>query len=279
MALIRKYLIYGLLLALAIFAGYVYVEKRVPCVSPIQYTIGSFDTRFGISSTHFLDDVARASHVWENAYGKDLFEQASESNTGWFKKYFGRAPILMNLVYDERQEKSVANRNLVSQIDDTKQTASEIKAQFLALQNKYAESKGEYQVLLANYKNRRGDWGTLEQKRIEVNTLADSINALVKKYNYLVGQVNTVVDQINQTAGQEFEEGRYVRDARGERITIYEFENRQALVRVLAHELGHAIGLEHNDNPNSIMYYLNNSKNLTPTSDDIAALKAVCVGE
>lgn len=280
MNFLRKNFLNLLLIATIAFAGYVYANKKEPCQVPISYTLGSFDDRFGISKTDFLSSIEEASHVWENSYGKDLFEYTTSRTTSGFsrlfEKYFGRAPIKVNLVYDERQENANENRQLASRIDDTKQDASKIKVQFTTLQNRYAKAKAEYQILLVDYKNRRADWDTLEQKRIEVNTLADSVNALVKKYNYLVGQVNIVVDQVNQTAGQEFEEGRYVRDRDGERITIYEFGDRQTLARVLAHEFGHALGLDHNTNPQSIMYYLNNSKNMTPTKEDLAGVGAVC---
>ena len=40
-----------------------------------------------------------------------------------------------------------------------------------------------------------------------------------------------------------------------ESITIFQFSGHNMLVRTLAHEFGHAQGLEHSKNPGSIMYY------------------------
>lgn len=281
MAFLRKFILGILLLASIAFAGFLYLNKKGPCEVPITYTLGTFDTRFNISKANFMSDVESATHVWENSIGKNLFEYAPVKNEpliGIFK-YFIRQPITINLIYDSRQKTSDAQRVVISAIDETKSTASEIKQQFLALENRYKIAQTEYLSLLSEYKNRRGDRNTLEAKRLEVNGLADDVNALVKKYNYLVNSVNTTINKINQTASQEFEEGEYVSDSKGERINIYEFGNGDILTRVLTHEFGHALGLDHNSNPNSIMYYLNTSKNIVPTKEDVGELRVICKGQ
>jgi len=288
MSFFRKFFsLLVLVLALGLFA-YTRSIPKAPCEAPLAFTIGTVDSGFNLSRAELLRDVETASHIWENAGGKNYFEYEEEAKPlGKFEKfvrenlgrYFTRQPIVINLIYDERQQNADRQRVLISAIDDTKQTADEIRRRFTSLQADYERAKVEYEAMLSEYKKRRSDFATLEQKRLEVNSLADQTNALVKKYNYLVNSVNSTIQTFNKTAGEEFEEGQYVYDSAGERINIYEFGSREILRRVLAHELGHALGLDHNDNPASIMYYLNSSKNIVPTGEDVAGLRGVCKGE
>jgi len=80
----------------------------------------------------------------------------------------------------------------------------------------------------------------------------------------------------NFSNGEEFEEGEYIRDASGQRINIYEFGNETDLIRVLTHELGHALGLKHVTDPGAIMYELNQSDNEALTEADIRELSSMC---
>ena len=290
MIFLKKYLLWFVLAVSLLLFGYAHAVKTGDCDAPIVYSLGTFDPRFNISKADFLRDVEAATHPWENSLGKNLFEYEGETKAPlaglvngvkatlqkYVGVYFTRQPVVINLIYDERQQLAEQHAAQVSAINQTKETVDQVKQQFLALQNQYESSKSQYQFLLNEYKQRRGDYNTLEAKRLEVNGLADEVNALIKKYNFLVRSVNSTIQTVNQTAGQEFEEGLYVSDSSGEKINIYEFTNQESLVRVLSHELGHALGLDHNSNPDSIMYYLNNSKNITPTKEDIAAAKAIC---
>ncbi|MEI8270762.1 MAG: matrixin family metalloprotease, partial [bacterium] len=116
--------------------------------------------------------------------------------------------------------------------------------------------------------------------------LQDELNVYVKKINSLVDELNQSASSINSQAveynkiggqlGDQFEEGLYHSDKYGKYIEIYQFEDKNKLERVVMHELGHALVLDHSGDPNDIMYGLNTGINLEPTVDDINALKTRC---
>lgn len=98
------------------------------------------------------------------------------------------------------------------------------------------------------------------------------INEIATNYNLdLVDYQNT-----KNILGHEFCEGLYEYKKGKRSITIYQYDNEYRLVRVLAHEFGHALGLNHSKSVEAVMYPLIQSDSLALAVDDIAALKGHC---
>jgi predicted Zn-dependent protease len=289
----------SLILYVAIYKPTIFHDLEVryfpakPCSAPIQYKIGTFDTRFGISKTDFLKTLVESSTLWDKPLNKKLFE------------YNPKGSLTVNLVYDTRQQSTQQNATLQNEVNQTRGMASSVKVEYLALEDKYRQSEQSYQDEVNTYKISQSKYNAdvaywnsvggapkseyeslnaeknnllvlqqaLENRRVEVNGLANQVNVFIAKYNTLVSDANLTIKTINTSAG-EFEEGIY--DPNKDEIDIYQFDTRQRLFRVLAHELGHSLGLSHNNNPKSIMYAYNVGENESLSLDDISALKTRC---
>lgn len=238
------------------------LEFPAPCARPIAYSIGRVDPQFHVSRDTFLKDVQDAEKVWEHESGKQLFT------------YDSNAQFTVNLVYDQRQQVVDQTNQFTHQLDT-------LSAQQQSAKNKYDQAYASYtsakNAYLQDVKDRNKSYDELEQERVAVNKLADTVNGLATKEQQIVSTYNANVQQFNTTyAGQrEFDQGEY----QGNTITIYEFSKNDDLQLVLEHELGHALGLGHVENPASIMYYMVNPKNLASKElsiQDIGGLTAQC---
>jgi len=272
---------------------------EVPCSSPLTYSVGSIDSRFGISNATLVKDLAEAEGIWESASGKDLFQYALSGGS-----------VTVDLVYDSRQEAIDRLTAAGLKVDKTKTTYDELKAKYDALAAQLKTEKVEYDSKVSAYRsdenafnaevrqaNRKGgatpaEYDTLQAKKTALEQkfadlkLAEYVlnedirtfNALATTLNQLIAQLNLNVDQYNQAgaAAGEFEEGLYQLENGVQTISIYEFSGHVDLVRVLAHEMGHALGMEHVADQNAIMYKLNSGTNLAATQADVAELNRAC---
>lgn len=270
-----------------------------PCKRVIAYSLGDFDTRFGISKEVFLGALSDAEEIWEKPLGKDLFRYEED---GYLK---------VNLIYDTRQETTQTLKNMGVAVENTKDSYNSLKAKYDNVLANYGQDKADFEKRLAVFEARkkvyesevaaankkggasRETYDRLNEEKEYLNQEISALNSLQRSLNNKVEDVNALAKALNQlavslnidvkkyntvgrTLGGEFEEGTYTSDTSGQRIDVYQFDNRTKLVRVLAHEFGHALGLDHIEDSKAIMYRLNNGVNEKLTAGDLELVKSHC---
>jgi len=272
-------------------------QSYVPCTRPLAYRLGQVDERFGLRPGAFHDAIHQAEQVWETALGENLFE------------YDPAARLTINLIFDERQQTALASQRLADKLEQTVSshaTLAESHAYWHQVLNEktqaYAQAVADYQARGEQYQVNVQKWNAqggaphqvyadleserqhlqewlqqLDSDRADLQNLVKTVNTLAERSRTLTATYNRQVKTYKSLYGENrhFHKGEY----NGKTITIYQFHDLNDLILVLAHELGHALGVDHVKNPEAVMHDSIGEQDLEPvalTPDDIMALRTVC---
>ncbi|MEM9336622.1 MAG: matrixin family metalloprotease [Patescibacteria group bacterium] len=286
-----------LIVAILFGSGYLYYSVLAVCQIPVGYRIGELDERFNLSFDEARLAILDAEAIWEDTTGRNLFRYKEDAND-----------LVINFVFDDRQAFADAEEDFREELDEKEtrtetinETFAELAARHGIESQTYEAQVRAYEVDLASYnatveqyneeggappevfdelqqqaRNLDRTAGELNAEARRLNNLAEEINALGEQGNEIIESYNEDVATYNQTFGEstEFTQGDYL----GDTINIYKFSNQRELQLVLAHELGHALGLDHVEGRKSIMYYLMGDQpqqpQLSPT--DLDAFVTTC---
>lgn len=293
----RSGFIIGLMVTVLFSGGYFYYVAQAICPIPLEYSIGEIDESFGITFDEVKLVLAEAESIWEDATGQNLFTYSED------------ADFTVSFVYDDRQAQTDAEGEFKDKLDTTQnaadalnQTYAQLVEEYDTLQTTYSQKADRYETNITAYNTQveelnakggasPGEYEVLEERKEELAVERAELNELGRQLNSLVAEINKVGDrgnklietynrgvaEYNNTFGhsREFTQGTYSTD--GE-INIYAFDSKEELRLVLAHELGHAISLDHVANEESIMYFLIGDQpvELEPTEEDMAEYVRIC---
>jgi len=217
--------------------------------------------------------------------------------------------MVVNFIYDERQAYADAEAETRAELNAAQSVNENLNTQYEQLVTTYNALQQAYEVKVAAYQERLATYNetvarynkaggappveyerlqsegeSLEDTRTELETeekklrsLVEQINTISERGNQVVEQYNEEVETYNDTFGEarEFTQGTYTSNGT---IDIYSFEDQYELRLVLAHELGHALGIDHVPGTDSVMYFLigGQANPVTLTANDTAAFTAIC---
>jgi Zn-dependent metalloprotease len=243
--------------------------------------------------------VADAVSLWEEGTGRDLFVPVASTS---------RPDVMVNFVFDDRHERTLAESSLSSTLEEKESSAESLQSQYEELAESYREKRTALETRVARYEadldrhnetvesyNSEGgapedvyatlqreearlsrEAESIEKATADLNTLADQVNALGERGSQLIRQYNSGVATYNDRFGDadEFTQGDYQDGV----INIYTFISKGELVNILAHELGHALDIEHVEGSDSVMYYLMEDQPTPPalSAADQTGFLAVC---
>ncbi|WP_023271068.1 matrixin family metalloprotease [Acinetobacter gyllenbergii] len=266
-------------------------QIRYSTEQPLRYRIAELDPRLNIDQAQMVALSKQAAAIWEKNTGQKYFV------------YDPEAEFAINLVFDQRQIRSMKRAESLGQLEQEQQNwvsrneqlqkvnadLAESSAQLEVQKQVYENQAQQYQQGLAQYKadsSNKALFIALQKQQQQLQQQAQKLQAKITEYNHKVQQnqqqaekskqihqqLSASVNEFNETFKPEvLHKGQFD----GKQIFIYEFSSIDDLRLTLAHEFGHALGLKHTRDPKSLMYPRikdQDAKNFQLTDTDLKLL-------
>jgi len=247
--------------------------------TPLHYRIADIDPRFKLTKQQIIELTQQAAEIWERETGKKNFI------------YDPQAEFTINLVFDDRQQRSLERLQELNQLkldqshwekqnQQLQQFRDEIQKSTVLIATKQTRLAAEFQKYNAEAQlfnqmrsSSKSAAEQLSQRQKNLQQQSIALQQEVQQHNQKTQQLNQEINKLNQNNqklvfnasqfNQVFQPRLFHKgNFNSKQIDIYEFSSKDDLRLTLAHEFGHALGLEHTDDPTSIMYPVIQKQNL-----------------
>lgn len=271
-----------------------------PCQEPLTYRIATIDSRYRIDENQLHKIMLEVANLWDSALNRPLL------------KYDPKGDVAIHLIFSENQKETKAQQKLSRKIESQKQQFDILEQEYQRLSQKYEKQQSAFKKLFSDYNSQikslnntfaelKKEGISANEKRVikreerqiknlkykvdqrheELESLRKRLNQKARWLNKRSAEINQLITAYNDqfSKPRSFHQGRYIKKGNRQMVKIFQFGNNFALKTVLAHEMGHALGLNHVENPESVMYYLLEKQNMVDlklSEQDIAAIKNHC---